>query len=51
VAFKEDKIVGCIFVGNTKGGIEIQGAIERKISVKDIKNAVLEEEFDFGQLR
>jgi len=51
VAFKEDKIIGCIFVGNTKGGSEIQGAIERRISVKDIKHAVLEEEFDFGQLK
>ena len=50
VAFKEDKIVGCIFLGNVKGSPEILQAIEKKVDVKDYKNLILEEEFDFKRL-
>lgn len=51
VAFKEDKIVGCILLGNVKGSSEILSAIEKKINVKDLKDLILEEEFDFKKLR
>jgi len=50
VAFKEDKIVGCILLGNVKGSPEILQAIEKKVDVKDYKNLILEEEFDFKRL-
>jgi len=50
VAFKEDKIVGCILLGNIKGSPEILRAIEKKADVKDYKNLILEEEFDFKRL-
>ena len=50
VAFKEDKIVGCILLGNVKGSPEILHAIEKKVDVKDYKSLILEEEFDFKRL-
>jgi nitrite reductase (NADH) large subunit len=50
VAFKEDKIVGCILLGNVQGSPEILNAIERKVDVKDYKSLILEEEFDFKRL-
>jgi len=50
VAFKEDKIVGCILLGNVKGSPEILNAIEKKVDVKDYKSLILEEEFDFKRL-
>jgi len=50
VAFKEDKIVGCILLGNVKGSPEILNAIEKKVDMKDYKNLILEEEFDFKRL-
>jgi nitrite reductase (NADH) large subunit len=50
VAFKEDKIVGCILLGNAKGSPEIIQAIEKKVDVKGYKNLILEEEFDFKRL-
>jgi nitrite reductase (NADH) large subunit len=50
VAFKEDKIVGCILLGNVKGSPEILSAIEKKVDVKDYKSLLLEEEFDFKKL-
>jgi len=51
VAFKEDKIVGCVFLGNIKGVQEIQNAIEKGLNLKELKHLVLEEEFDFNKLR
>jgi len=50
VAFKEDKIVGCILLGNVKGSPEILNAIEKKVDVKKYKSLILEEEFDFKRL-
>jgi nitrite reductase (NADH) large subunit len=50
VAFKEDKVVGCILLGNVKGSPEILNAIEKKVNVKDYKSLILEEEFDFKKL-
>jgi nitrite reductase (NADH) large subunit len=51
VAFKEDKIIGCILLGDAKGGMEILNAIERRIDVRDLKGSILEETFDFRKLR
>lgn len=50
VAFKGDKIVGCIFLGNVKGSTEIQNAIEKKLVVKDLKQSLIEEGFDYRKL-
>ncbi len=51
VAFKEDKIVGCILLGDVNGSSEILNAIERKIDVRELKRSILEETFDFKKLR
>ncbi|MGB9629327.1 MAG: NAD(P)/FAD-dependent oxidoreductase [Thermodesulfobacteriota bacterium] len=51
VTFKEDRIVGCIFLGETKGVSEILHAIENKIDVKDFKEEILKEGFDFKRLK
>jgi nitrite reductase (NADH) large subunit len=51
VIFKEDKIVGCILLGDIKGNSEILDAIEKQVNVKDLKNLILEEDFDFKKLK
>ncbi len=51
VTFKEDKIVGCILLGNIKGNSEILNAIEKQVNVKDLKGLILEDDFDFKKLR
>ena len=51
VAFKEDQVVGCILLGNVKGAAEIMNAIEKKIKIKDMKDSILEEGFNFKQLK
>jgi nitrite reductase (NADH) large subunit len=51
VTFKEDKIVGCILLGNIKGNLEILNAIENQVNVKDLKGLILEDDFDFKKLR
>jgi nitrite reductase (NADH) large subunit len=50
VAFKEDKIVGCILLGNVKGNSEILNAIGKQVNGRDLKNLILEEGFDFKNL-
>jgi len=51
VAFREDKIIGCILLGNVRGSLEILNAIEKQVNVKDLKNSILEEGFDFKRLK
>jgi nitrite reductase (NADH) large subunit len=51
LTFKEDKIVGCILLGNIRGKSEILGAIEQKRNVKALKDTILEERFDFKSLK
>jgi len=51
VTFKEDRIVGCIFLGRTQGVSEILNAIEKKIDVKEMKDSILEERFDLKKLK
>jgi nitrite reductase (NADH) large subunit len=51
ITFKEEKIVGCILLGETKGRAEILNAIEKKSNVKDLKGLILKEGFDFKKLK
>jgi nitrite reductase (NADH) large subunit len=51
ITFKEDKIVGCILLGNITGNSEILNAIEKQVNVKDLKGLILEDDFDFKKLR
>jgi nitrite reductase (NADH) large subunit len=51
ITFKEDKIVGCILLGNIKGNAEILNAIENQVNVKDLKGLILEDDFDFKKLK
>jgi nitrite reductase (NADH) large subunit len=50
VTFKEDKIVGCILLGETKGKTELLSAIEKHADIREIKASLLKEGFDFKQL-
>ncbi len=50
VTFKEDKVVGCIFLGETKGKAELLNAIERGGPAKELKSALLKEGFDIKEL-
>jgi hypothetical protein len=43
--------VGCILLGETKGRAEILNAIEKKIDVKELKDSILKEGFDFKKLK
>jgi len=51
VTFKEDKIVGCILLGETGGRAELLNAIEKEADIKDLKSSILKEGFDFNQLQ
>jgi nitrite reductase (NADH) large subunit len=51
VAFKEDKIVGCILLGDVKGKPEILSAVEKNIDIKQIKGSLLKEGFDLKNLK
>ncbi len=51
VTFKGNRIVGCIFLGRTEGVSEILNAIEKKIDVKELKDSILDEGFDFKKLK
>jgi nitrite reductase (NADH) large subunit len=51
ITFKEDKMVGCILLGETRGRSEILNAIENETNVKDVKDSILEEGFDFKKLK
>jgi nitrite reductase (NADH) large subunit len=51
VTFKEDKIVGCILLGNIKGNSEILNAIEKQVNLKALKGFILEDDFDFKKLK
>lgn len=51
IAFKEDKIVGCILLGEVKGKNEILNAIERKVNVGALKDSILKGGFDLKSLK
>ena len=50
VAFKENKVVGCILLGEVKAKSEILNAVEGKIDLKQIKDSFLKEGLDFKKL-
>ena len=51
ITFKEEKIVGCILLGDLSGKAEILNAIEQNFSINDLKETVLKERFDLKTLR
>ena len=50
VAFMEDKIVGCILLGDSKEKKEILLAIEGKVPIKALRGSMLDKGFDFKKL-
>ncbi len=50
VAFKEDKVVGCILLGEVKAKSEVLNAVEGNIDIRQIKDTFLKEGFDFKNL-
>jgi len=50
VAFKENKVVGCILLGEVKVKSEVLNAVGGNIDIKQIKDAFLKEGFDFKKL-
>jgi nitrite reductase (NADH) large subunit len=50
IVFKEDRIIGCILLGDVNGNSEILSAIQNKIDVKRLKDLISEEEFDYKRL-
>ncbi len=50
IAFKENKVVGCIVLGEAKAKSEILNAVEGNIDIKQIKDSFLKEGFDFKKL-
>jgi len=51
VAFKEDKIVGCIVLGDVEERSEILGAVEKSVNIEQIKRSLLKEGSDFKNLK
>jgi len=51
VAFKEDKIVGCIVLGDVEQRSEILGAVEKGVNIEQIKRSLLKEGSDFKNLK
>jgi nitrite reductase (NADH) large subunit len=51
VAFKEDKIVGCIVLGDVKERSEILSAVEKNVNIEEIKKSLLKEGSDFKNLK
>jgi nitrite reductase (NADH) large subunit len=50
VAFKEDKIVGCIVLGDVEERSEILDAVGKNVNIKKIKKSILKEGYDFKNL-
>lgn len=51
LTFKDGRIVGCILLGDGRGKKEILQAIEKQLDIAQCKEAILEEDFDFDQLK
>lgn len=50
VVFKDNRIVGCIMLGDKKGFVQITRAMARKKDVSMVKDKILSHGFDFAQL-
>jgi nitrite reductase (NADH) large subunit len=51
IVLRDDKIIGCILLGEKKGDSDILNAIEKQINVREVKDFILEENFDFNILK
>ena len=51
LTFKDGRIVGCILLGDVRGKKEILEAIEKQLDVAQCKDVILEEDFDFAQVK
>ncbi len=51
VVLKDDRIVGCILLGEKKGSVEILSAIEKGIDVSSVKDYIMEEDFNFSLIK
>ncbi len=51
VTFKEDKVVGCILLGEAKGKAEILHAVEKELTAEEVKKYLLKEGYDLDQLK
>ncbi|MBL0717585.1 MAG: NAD(P)/FAD-dependent oxidoreductase, partial [Desulfosarcina sp.] len=50
LVFDNDKIVGCIMLGDKKGFNKITKAMSEKRNVSDLKDQILSKGFNFEQL-
>lgn len=51
IVLKDDRIVGCILLGEKKGSLEILNAIEKGIDVGKLKDSILEDDFNFNLIK
>ena len=50
IVLQEDRILGCIMLGDTRGFNEVTKAMSNKADVSAVKDEILEEGFDFNRL-
>jgi nitrite reductase (NADH) large subunit len=50
IVIEQNRIIGCILLGDLRGSREIQYAIERKTDIGDFKNRLLTMDFDYKRL-
>lgn len=51
LVLRNNNIIGCILLGQKKGSSEILTAIEKRINVKELKDSILDDDFDFNKLK
>lgn len=51
LVFDGERLIGCILLGDVRGRRELLHAIETKKDIRQFKEALLNEDFDFGTLR
>ena len=50
IVLKNDRIVGCIMLGDTRGFNQVTKAMSEKMDVSAVKDEILKENFDFKRL-
>jgi len=50
IVLENDRIVGCIMLGDTKGFNDVTKAMSKKVDVSDVKDEILKEGFDFKSI-
>ena len=48
---KDGRLVGAIFIGDTKNAKEIERLMEKKVDVSKLKEKILESDFDIKSLQ